>query len=88
MMLCNLCGGTYGSASPAGNHYLCEAKAKRGMPTECLGMACASCDGSGFTHRGNGVGVMLDFRVGPAAITRSIAATFPPCKACNGKGTT
>jgi hypothetical protein len=81
---CRLCGGDAGQLID-GAHALCSARAERGLPTPCLGIRCATCNGAGTTGRG---GVMLDFDLGPAKIARSIAAQFPPCAACNGRGYT
>ena len=83
MATCSLCGGNAGQLSPAGVHYLCAARAEYGQPTPPLGTRCESCNGSGTTGKG---GVPLLFDEGPARIARSIAAQFPPCKACSGKG--
>ena len=82
---CRLCGGTAGRLNETDAHNLCDALAARGMPTPSLGMRCATCHGSGTTGRG---GVFLSFDLGPAAIARSIAAQFPPCQSCAGKGYT
>ena len=78
---CKLCGGTAGLLSPEGSHYLCEARAKNGAPTPCLGHRCPTCNGSGIKPGFRG-GVMLSLDEGPARIARSIAAQFPPCSAC------
>lgn len=82
---CKLCGGTAGGLSPDGAHYLCEARARNGAPTPCLGMRCDVCNGSGVKPGFKG-GVMLSFDLHPSIIARSIAAQFPPCAACNGTG--
>lgn len=81
---CFLCGGNAGQL-PEGRHNFCAARADLGLPTPNLGERCECCGGSGTLGRG---GVMLDFDHGPAAIARSVAAQFPPCKTCNGRGYT
>jgi hypothetical protein len=87
-MLCKLCSGNCGSPNPkTGNHYLCEALAAHNQPTPCLGIKCESCNGSGV-KRGFRGGVMLSLDLHPAQIARSIAAQFPPCESCGGKGST
>ncbi len=82
---CKLCGGTAGTLSPKGAHYLCEARAAYGVPTPCLGQRCETCNGSGVKPGFRG-GVMLDLDLGPARIARSIAAQFPACEPCAGTG--
>lgn len=84
-MKCKICGGDTGGLSPDGAHYLCQERAKRGLPTPCLGMRCAACGGTGVKAGSRG-GVMLSFDLGPAAIRRSIEAQFPACGACGGSG--
>ena len=79
---CKLCGGDAGELSRNGAHYLCEARAKHGEPTPCLGIRCKVCTGSGVKPGFRG-GVPLFFEEGSA---RSIAAQFPPCEACDGRG--
>ena len=82
---CNLCGSDMGTFNTNGNHYLCEALASHNMPTPSLGTRCPTCDGAGFTHQGNGLGVMLSLDTNtPGMIARSIEATFPTCRDCNG----
>lgn len=83
-MNCTLCGGNAGQLVN-GAHNLCTARANLGLATPNLGQRCDSCKGSGTLGRG---GVMLSFDLGPARIARSIAAQFPPCSTCNGKGYT
>jgi len=79
---CTLCGGNAGQLIE-GAHALCFARAGHGLPTPSLGERCALCHGSGTTGRG---GVMLDLGLGPATIARSLAAQFPPCPVCDGRG--
>jgi hypothetical protein len=86
MSPCTLCGGDAGSFNPATHaHYLCEARHRAGSPTPCLGMRCTTCNGSGVKPGFRG-GVMLSFDEGPARIAKSIAAQFPPCVECGGRG--
>ena len=85
MQACKLCGGTAGTFSPAGNHYLCEARAAHGQPTPALGDRCPACKGSGVKPGRRG-GVLLSFEEGPARIARSIASQFPKCEQCQGTG--
>jgi hypothetical protein len=87
-MLCKLCGGNFGNANPVtGDHYLCEIRNIHNVATPCLGMKCKTCNGSGVKH-GSRDGVMLSLELHPAQIAHSIAAQFPTCNACNGKGYT
>lgn len=79
---CTLCHGNAGHLID-GAHALCTARASLGLGTPNLGERCTVCHGTGTLGRG---GVMLGFDLGPARIARSIAAQFPPCKACNGQG--
>lgn len=83
--VCYLCGGNAGTFSPNGAHYLCEARYASGSPTPSLGMRCECCNGSGV-KRGFRGGVMLGFDLHPSIIARSIAAQFPPCIECDGRG--
>ena len=84
-MGCKICGGDMGGFSPEGNHYLCQERAKRNLPTPCLGKRCLCCNGTG--HKGHSkIGPMLFLDIGPAAIKRSIEAIFPICQECQGKG--
>ena len=80
---CTICGGNAGRLAPEGYHYFCAALQARGLPTPSLGTRCENCNGSGTCGKG---GALLSFDLGPAAIARSIAAQFPPCPACAGKG--
>lgn len=79
---CKHCGGTAGTFSPEGSHYLCQERAKHGLATPSLGNRCPTCNGSGVKPGFKG-GVMLGFDLGPAAIARSIKAQFPPCPDCD-----
>lgn len=81
---CTLCGGNAGQVIDGG-HNSCKARAALNLPTPCLGDTCVACNGAGTQGKG---GVMLSFDSGPAAIARSIAAQFPPCPSCAGKGYT
>ena len=86
MATCTLCQGTAGSLID-GTHALCAVRAKHGRPTPTLGMRCETCGGNGVKPGFRG-GVFLDLDLGPALIRRSIAAQFPPCVDCKGKGYT
>lgn len=85
MNACIICGGTAGSFSPDGAHYLCEARRAQGQPTPSLGDRCPVCNGTKVKPGRQG-GVMLFLDLGPEAIRRSIEAQFPPCEACDGSG--
>lgn len=80
---CSLCYGNAGRLNDKGQHNLCTARAAVGLATPSLGTRCETCGGRGTNGRG---GVFLDFTLGPATIARSIAAQFPPCPDCGGKG--
>jgi hypothetical protein len=82
-MTCNICGGFAQKLPEHGAHNLCAARLERGLPTPSLGRQCPDCSGAGTTGTG---GVMLFLDLGPAAIARSIAAQFPPCQQCAGRG--
>jgi hypothetical protein len=83
---CTLCGGNVGTLNPTtGNHFLCDARAGHGAATPCLGMRCNVCHGNGIKPGFQG-GVPLFLSEGPARIARSIAAQFPACDACHGRG--
>ncbi len=79
---CKYCGGNAGGMID-GAHCLCQVRHDMGNPTPCLGMRCETCGGAGTLGKG---GAMLFFSLGPAAISRSIKAQFPPCPDCAGKG--
>jgi hypothetical protein len=81
---CTHCGGTAGQLVD-GAHVLCAVRARHGWATPCLGFRCDTCQGAKTLGRG---GVVLDLDLGPAVIARSLAAQFPPCPACGGKGYT
>jgi len=83
-MTCELCGGAAGQLID-GAHALCRARTNLGLPTPSLGNRCERCAGRGTLGTG---GVMLDLSHGPAVIARSIAAQFPPCPTCGGRGYT
>jgi hypothetical protein len=83
---CNLCGGNVGQM-PGGRHNLCAARAERGLATPSLGERCGVCDGRGWTateHVMRGGAIPVYFH--PGEMARGLAAIFPPCKACAGRG--
>lgn len=82
---CSLCGGNAGQLNTDGVHNMCAARKAYGLATPNLGERCSTCKGSGTLGCG---GVMLSFDEGPTRIARSIAAQFPPCSTCKGKGYT
>lgn len=85
---CKLCGGNAGRLSPEGSHYLCESRARLGLPTPCLGMRCKKCGGRGWWREDGGPSPALALPVyfDPGEAARGIAAIFPPCSDCGGKG--
>ena len=87
-MRCALCGGNVGFLNEQFAHNACSALAELGLPTPCLGMRCAACDGRGRTPK-SPVGPALFFEgSSPGSIGRAIDAWAPECAACGGKGYT
>lgn len=82
---CAICGGTAGRL--VDGMHLCAARKRAGLSTPNLGYHCQDCNGTGHPLRYRG-GVFLFADIGAAAIGRSIAAQFPPCPTCNGRGYT
>ncbi len=81
MTNCVICGGWARQLPPHGAHNLCVARRNLGQPTPSLGEKCTTCNGTG--HLGTAQSTaLLDFRLGPAAISRAIAAVFPTCPDC------
>lgn len=75
---CTLCGGTAGRLAPEGYHYLCRARADRGLPILRLGDACPACNGNGRIPRS---------AVGPTNPSQAaIDRWAPPCARCAGTG--
>ena len=77
---CPICGGNAGRI-PEGGHYLCQERAKRGLPTPNLGERCTHCRGTGRISR-----VPLHAILPMLPSGREIEMWFPPCPACAGTG--
>lgn len=84
---CVLCGGNAGHLNAEGSHNLCTELAKLNLPTPNLGTHCEVCNGNGHTSNMNSGGALyMGFDMGPRQISKTLAAAFPTCETCNGKG--
>ena len=83
---CSICGGNAGNVTRTqGRHELCAARQRHGLPTPSLGERCPKCQGRGW-WRATPVPAILPVYFSPADDARGIAAIFPPCSECGGKG--